>query len=133
MNSPSSLLSHLQGIGKVVCVALLASGAIGDAHAAPGLTGYALRLFANEYRQFSANPKDGKLSEVGMYIGFVVGVQATLGSTSNLLCMPENVQMDQSAAVVLKFIDDHPEMWSESGATIVAAALVKAFPCSANK
>lgn len=45
-------------------------------------------------------------------------------------CMPHGVDDAQSRAVVTKFMREHPEMKQQGAASVVAAALIVAYPCS---
>ena len=48
-------------------------------------------------------------------------------------CVPDEVQLKQILAVVLKYIRDNPEKAHIRASTLAVAALKKAFPCSLKK
>jgi hypothetical protein len=61
--------------------------------------------------------------------GYILGTADAL-QISHLTCRPHSdVATLQTVAVVRRYILDHPEQWHEHAATIVYAALVRAFPC----
>jgi len=48
---------------------------------------------------------------------------------ANRICVPDEVTNGQTAAVVLKFLNDHPERLHERRRTLASEALIRAFPC----
>ncbi len=44
-------------------------------------------------------------------------------------CVPRQVTAAQAAAVVKKYMNDHPEILHVGASAIVAMAFVSAFPC----
>lgn len=69
----------------------------------------------------------GRAVDEGMFRGYVAGVQDSWNGT--LFCVPEDVLMSQSSAVVKKFISDNPKLWHKSAKELIAKALNDAYPC----
>jgi Rap1a immunity proteins len=65
----------------------------------------------------------------GFREGFLVG--ATMGEVEKplLLCLPEHVTSGQTARVIIRFLQNHPERLHQPAATLTYEALNKAFPC----
>lgn len=61
--------------------------------------------------------------------GYVAGVQDT--HNGRLFCVNPNVKLNQSAAVVEKYLRDHPEDWHWAAHSLVSRAIAQAFPCKA--
>jgi hypothetical protein len=59
--------------------------------------------------------------------GYVMGVVDTLDGIT--ICIPADVKAIQVAAIVKKYLKDHPEECNESGAALVVKALVPPFGC----
>lgn len=62
--------------------------------------------------------------------GYVTGISQMLGD-SKAACFPPPPKgsMRQSIAIVIKYMDAHPEQWQYNSQGIVTAALSEAFPC----
>lgn len=58
--------------------------------------------------------------------GYVSGI-ADIGN-GTVFSFPEEATQGQVCAVVGKWIDDHPERWTDTPGLIVATALQSAFP-----
>lgn len=65
--------------------------------------------------------------DVGMFRGYVAGVQDL--DNNVLFCVPENVKLSQSSAIVQKYFADNPQTWHLSAKELVVGALQKSFPC----
>jgi len=61
----------------------------------------------------------------GNYLGYVQGVAEATASDYSL---PSGVTADQLCHVVAKFLEKHPERWSEPASRLVCNALQEAFP-----
>jgi hypothetical protein len=61
-------------------------------------------------------------------VGYVYGTFDAL-SRIGLICVPLDVKVDQAEAVVMKYLQDHPEQWNQSGADLTYYALSGAFHC----
>ena len=59
------------------------------------------------------------------FVAYVCGV---FDATSGRYSLPDGVARGQVAAVVSKFLNEHPEEWSAPAALLVIEALKKAFP-----
>jgi len=75
-----------------------------------------------EYCNAPANQNYGQ----GMCLGFTMGIWF---GTTEKTCVPEGVTSGQLAAVVTKYMNDHPELLHEQARDIVFTALFEAFPC----
>jgi hypothetical protein len=65
-------------------------------------------------------------------VGYVMGVHDALnGRTSAGYCFqsPKNVTSGQLSDVVLKYLEDNPQLRHYSGNSLVSAALAQSFPC----
>ena len=52
----------------------------------------------------------------------------TLLAFTPLLTLPENVPPEQLVAILRKFLNEHPERWSQHAAGLITEALAEAFP-----
>ncbi len=93
---------------------------------APLESGNYLQKCSGEYRKF-ANDRPYNSFDVGYFSGACVTVSSVLADL-NLVSDRSQRNPKQESMVVLKYIDDHPEEWSENGSTLIVRALTKAFP-----
>ncbi len=70
----------------------------------------------------SANP-----ASVAMFRGYVAGLQDANNGLA--FCVNPNVRLNQAAAVVKKYLTEHPQSWHLPAHQLVVDALTKAFPC----
>lgn len=64
------------------------------------------------------------------YIAGVADVMSTVGAIHGYAsCVPPTVTVKQHAAVVVKWMEAHPDALGSTAHTIVAEALAQAFPC----
>jgi hypothetical protein len=70
----------------------------------------------------------GGLTEWGMCLGYILGVQDALEGSS--FCVPNGVTQGQLKDVVKLWLHDHPETRHLSASSLVAAALKEKFPCN---
>lgn len=68
-----------------------------------------------------------RMAQTPLFRGYVAGVQDVF--EGKLFCVPDDVPPRQSAAVVAKYLADHPEYWNQAAKLLVANALKSAFPC----
>ncbi len=61
-------------------------------------------------------------------LGYIVGVADTARLFPKPICVPEGVTAGQLRAVVLKYMEEHPEDRHYSGTSVVGSALLGAFP-----
>jgi hypothetical protein len=61
----------------------------------------------------------------GNYLGYVQGVAEATASNYSL---PNGVTADLLCHIVAKFLEKHPERWSEPASRLVCNALQEAFP-----
>ena len=64
----------------------------------------------------------------GICFGTIVGVSKVL-STTQYLCTPVGVTMNQMIRVVIRWIEARPQRMHESFAGLAAEALLDAWPC----
>ncbi|MFN3919506.1 MAG: Rap1a/Tai family immunity protein [Methylohalobius sp.] len=78
----------------------------------------------NSLRQLagSVNP-----ANVAMFRGYVAGLQDA--NNGAVFCVNPNVRLNQAAAVVKKYLADHPQSWHLPAHQLVIQALSRAFPC----
>ncbi|MDM3952882.1 Rap1a/Tai family immunity protein [Pseudomonas alloputida] len=62
----------------------------------------------------------------GAFIGYVGGVSEVVQGV--LFCAPDTATHGQSAAIVAKYLKDHPEQWDKPASSIVITALSNAYP-----
>jgi hypothetical protein len=53
----------------------------------------------------------------------------TLNKLDSFYCIPEKVTLGQTAKVVSKYLENHPEVLHERAVDHVFVALMRAFPC----
>lgn len=71
-----------------------------------------------------------KLEPYGYCLGFVAGVYA---ATSEPFCNPPSVKDRELRSIVVKYMNDHPEMLHLGQAELVVEAYKEAFPCEGDK
>jgi hypothetical protein len=97
---------------------------------------------AGEYAK-SHTPADTDIFQVMGCIGYFEGVMDTYefwGESNDSMhtklhapaCIPNGVTVAEAIRVVLKFLDDHPNMLHEPERLVVGQALAAAYPCKAN-
>ena len=57
-------------------------------------------------------------------------IGADMGRTEAIACIPREVSISQTRDVVKVFLENNPQERHNSAASIIGAALEKAFPCS---
>ena len=91
--------------------------------------GTALR---EECRLLDSNPNS---HQSGMCLGFVNGVHAghlvihEWSKMEPFYCAPDGLSHKQVALIVVKFMDEHPELLDINAESIVLCSLASAFPC----
>lgn len=65
--------------------------------------------------------------DVSMFRGYVAGIQDF--NNGSYFCVPADVRLSQSSAIVEKYLEDNPQNWHFVAKQIVITALTKAFPC----
>lgn len=68
------------------------------------------------------------LTDANNAMGYIRGVSDTLAQVIPK-CVPGNSTPGQKLVIVRKFLDEHPELWHLSGASIAVVALRTAFSC----
>jgi hypothetical protein len=66
------------------------------------------------------------------YLGYMQGVVDALVGYGDL-CLPKGTKARQAAAIVRKFLNDHPEQLGQPGGVIISAALKPVWPCVGKK
>jgi len=64
---------------------------------------------------------------VTMYRGYVAGVQDSYNGVS--FCVPYNVRLNQSSAIVSEYLRKHPKRWHEPAKFLIIDAMKEAFAC----
>ena len=78
-----------------------------------------------EYEKVGRGDKNTNCVSDGMYMGYITGVyDATHGSYD----APEGLIVKQLCSIVAKYLNEHPERWSEPAASLVIDAIRKAYP-----
>ncbi len=82
----------------------------------------------NQWKEYQMSEAEQAYSslKVGFYIGYVSGVSDT--GNGRWCFLPTGITTGQLCSVVGKWIEDHPERWTDRPFTIVTTALRKAFP-----
>ena len=111
---------------KVLLVIALMMMSCQAVYATPPPTG---NEFVNQWQEYKKH-KAGQSFDVvnsSYYMGYVNGI-AEAGYFIGWFSHPVGTTTDQICAVVGKWIEDHPERWTDRPFTIVTTALRKAFP-----
>jgi len=83
------------------------------------------------------NPSIETVIESARCLGFIGGftdsmsiVRAMKGDRNALFCAPkEGISVEQGARLLVKFLEDHPQILHDEARVAVYVALGKAFPC----
>jgi hypothetical protein len=59
--------------------------------------------------------------------GYVLGVSDSLNGVA--FCVPSQATKGQMVAIVIKYLNDHPDRWQYTAHSLVKDALLEAFPC----
>ena len=74
----------------------------------------------------------GSPSGQGICIGYAMAVAAIVVGTGvhgNCVCIPPGVSVGQLGAIMVKYLDDHPEGLHHSATSLASHAFAEAFPC----
>ena len=68
----------------------------------------------------------------GFCYGYMMGVAniLTWASERNRICIPDGVTSGQAVSIVKKYLKENPEELHYTAQSLVAFALIKAFPCN---
>jgi len=115
----------MRAITGLSAAALLGVALLADA-------GTGLDVFrGNKLKRFCDDYASDKFGVYGATcLGYVNGVVDALASVG-LFCLPQGVQREQSALVVRKYLNDHPEKLHMEADILVVRALEQAFACAA--
>ena len=91
------------------------------------LAGNDLVTYAKEWKKSFDGSDNANTYEVGKFQMYVAGVVDGLDGVS--ICLPENATGGQMLSIVYKYIDSHPEKWSNSALSLVYSPLSETFPC----
>ena len=69
----------------------------------------------------------GKQFYQGQFVGFIAAIHDVL--ESDQFCTGSRVSGAQLSAVVIKFINQNPELWSDDAYDLVIKAMKRGFPC----
>jgi hypothetical protein len=70
-----------------------------------------------------------QLTDAAIALGYIGGVADTIDST--VACIPAHVTRAQELAIVVKYLNDHPDQWQIGSSVIIERALKASFPCPA--
>ncbi|MBK7051880.1 MAG: hypothetical protein IPH54_14695 [Rhodoferax sp.] len=92
-------------------------------------TGNDLKKWADAYNRIAQGTGAGNDNRWASYFqGYVIGVADA--SEGDLICVPTGTSTAQLTAMVVKFLNDHPEAWGKSASILVMYSLVPDFPCN---
>ena len=104
----------------------------------------ALSVSMGSYGALPGNAMKGKCGEDsvledpftnGVCMGYISGiidmdfVKMAIGNAAPSFCVPDGVTMDQKESIVIKYMEENPEMLHHPFAMIVIDSLSDAFPC----
>jgi hypothetical protein len=127
-------------MNKLALTLVMVSIGMSDpACAGPGWTGNDLKPKCDTLLAVAASrevwTQDTALA-TGQCTGFVEGVIQSTEFDSQpgkggkwIFCVPKNSTPVQDVAVVVKYLEAHPDQWNFPANTVVAVALIDAFPC----
>ena len=78
-----------------------------------------------EYEKAEAGDRDTNFPHAWAYRSYVIGV---CDATDFMYDIPSEIVVGQICAIVLKFLNEHPERWSEPARDLIIEALKQAFP-----
>jgi hypothetical protein len=86
-------------------------------------------LTGNDFLQFNTS------TELSIIYGFAYGQStlATVAKVKPLYCSPSNVTLNQDLLITLQYMKQHPEEMHYEISTLMALALMNAFPCQTTK
>jgi hypothetical protein len=88
-------------------------------------TGGQMYKYYQEYQKFAAGQKCDMYTS-GFYKGAVLGLSRE--GQNKYFTLPNNATDEQLYAVVGKWLENHPESWSEDSTLCILLALKTAFP-----
>lgn len=86
-----------------------------------------LREPLREYRKAEKGDSSTDYSKAWNLRGYIYGVY---DATDAEYCTPRDLTGHQLMAVVAKYIEDNPQLWSEPASGLVKGAIKSAFPCN---
>lgn len=105
---------------------LLVSLLYSQASFAAFLDGNDLYKFHLEDKKLNNN-QNGSYFHSGYFTGYIVGI--TDLADGLLFCIPANASVRQLSAVVAKYLEANPQIWTNKADKIVVNALATSFPC----
>lgn len=118
------ILKRDWGLSLVLAVILVAS----HPASAEFRDGNRLVKSMREFEKAERSDANTNYIEATSFTDYVVGVHDAL-ETTGAFCSPDKATISQVASVVAKYLNAHPEEWSEPGSVLVKRALRQAFPC----
>ena len=92
------------------------------------LSGNDLVTYMREWDKYHAGQSSYNRATVGTVQGYIAA-SSDAYSAVGVICSPENVTVDQAAAVVASYLKSHPTEWHFAAVGLVRDALKEAFPC----
>lgn len=114
----------------VVVCALVVWGFAGEAMA---YDGNSLLRVCKKY--IDDPPISANALDIGMCMGYVTGVMETgshmqSAGAKATYCMPDEVEIQQLARIVVKYLEEHPADLHYKAAAAVLFSFIDAFPCT---
>jgi hypothetical protein len=87
-----------------------------------------LKKLADAYdRMEQGYPRDTDTEYLMGLYGYVMGVVDS--NRNSVLCVPLGVSVKQASAVVVKYLNNNPELWEKNANELVINALAPVFRC----
>ena len=94
--------------------------------------GNSLVKWMSEAKKADDGNKNVNWSDALQFQTYVFGVVDVL-KDAGYICIPSNVKGQQLFAIVMKYIDNHPEEWNKTASYLVETPLLNTFPCKKKK
>ena len=96
------------------------------------VAGNDLVKYMNEAKKVNNGNQNVDWSDALRFHNYVFAVVDVL-EDANYICIPNNVKGQQLFAIVIKYIDNHPEEWNKTASYLVETPLLNTFPCKKKK
>jgi len=96
------------------------------------VSGNNLVKYMNEAKKANNGNQDINWNDAARFNNYIFGVVDVL-EDAGYICIPSNVTGRQLFAIVIKYIDNHPEEWNKTASYLVETPLLGTFPCKKKK
>jgi len=96
------------------------------------VAGNNLVKYMSEAKKADNGSQNVDWSDALQFQAYVFGVVDVL-EDAGYMCIPSNVKGRQLFAIVMKYIDNHPEEWNKTASYLVETPLLNTFPCKKKK